>query len=210
MDKPGYLARLVKGIGIQVHQNVRRAFYAVAIRHGWRQADYRRWANRAELSEQWDERTAEVARLIPAGASVLELGAGRMTLARLLPAGCRYTPSDIVDRGAGTIVCDLNAPSLPPFPAHDIAVLSGVLEYITDVPRLAAHLVTVCPTVLATYMVADKPSLRQVLQRRARGWSNDYTAAGLIRVFEDAGFTCRQRMPWRTLEIFQFVRRHAA
>ena len=77
----------------------------------------------------------EIAKLIPAGSNVIEFGAGRRQLEKFLPAGCTYTPSDLVDRGPGTIVCDLNRPPLPDL-RHlrlKVAVFGGVLEYVADV-----------------------------------------------------------------------------
>ena len=45
-------------------------------------------------------------------------------------------PSDMVDRGPGTIICDLNIRPLPDLGSgtYDVAVLLGVLEYLRDVP----------------------------------------------------------------------------
>lgn len=204
------LAGLVKAKGIQMVQNIHRGFYAISVRHGLHRADYQRWSNRDELSEKWDERTAEIAKLIPAGASVVEFGAGKMVLKQLLPVDCQYTPSDLVDRGPGTLVMDLNSPVLPRLPPHDIAVLSGVVEYVADVPRLASYLATIAPKVIVAYMTVVGPSLRQSWQRRARGWSNDYTAVELMHLFGEAGYRFRERIPWRTLEIFQFDQDRAA
>ena len=101
------------------------------------------------------------------GSSVLEFGAGRMVLKQSLPEGCRDTPSDIVDRGPRTIVCDLNARTLPDFPHHDVAVFSGVLEYVHDVPRVVALLARTVDTVVASY--ADTDSVARRITRRAHG-----------------------------------------
>ena len=98
-------------------------------------ADYRRWKALQHHEQWWDERTEEMARLIPPGSIIIEFGAGRRQLERFLPPGCKYVPSNLVDRGPGTIVCDLNRLPLPDL-RHlclNVAVFGGVLEYVADV-----------------------------------------------------------------------------
>src|SRR5690348_9570014 len=68
-------------------------------------ADHARWSSPGGLEEWWVERTGILAQLLPAGSRVIEFGAGRRQLEKLLPNGCTYIPSDLVDRGPGTIVC---------------------------------------------------------------------------------------------------------
>src|SRR5205814_2229019 len=119
-------------------------------------SDYRRWGDSRSLSPDWDSRTEQIARLIPPGATVLEFGAGRMTLRNYLPEGCQYTPCDLVDRGGGTIVCDLNARELPAFPPLDVAVFSGVLEYINDINYLISHISGSVSTIIASYAVHER------------------------------------------------------
>lgn len=143
-----------------------------------------------------------MAALVPPGSSVIEFGAGRRILEGALPPGCRYTPSDLVDRGGGTIVCDLNAARLPDFDHHDVAVFSGVLEYVFDVSRLVSHLATRVNIVVASYATLD----RNRAGRRRHGWVNDFTEAEFMSVFESAGFVCDLREAWKTQTIFYFRR----
>lgn len=139
--------------------------------------------------------------LVSAGDSILEFGAGRMVLRDHIPPGCAYTPSDIVDRGAGTVVCDLNGP-LPDFAPHDVAVFSGVLEYVNNVPRLIEHLADVAKTIVVSYAVVDSnPD-----GRRSHGWVNDYTSEQFVSLFSRAGFVCDHEEMWKTQKIFRFVR----
>src|SRR5689334_4642044 len=71
-------------------------------------ADYDRWGTLNNLAKDWDSRTKQISGHIKPGSSVLEFGAGRLALVKFLPPDCKYTPSDLVDRGMGTIVADLN------------------------------------------------------------------------------------------------------
>lgn len=165
-------------------------------------ADYTRWATQTELSSEWDERTRLIAAQIKPGTSVLEFGAGRMILKQHLPEECLYTPSDLVDRGEGTLVCDLNGREIPAFPRHDVAVFSGVLEYINDLPRLVAHLAGSVNEVIASYAVLE----HNPRDRRANGWVNDFTSEQLLRIFAAAGFHPEHCVRWRNQMIYRFAK----
>jgi hypothetical protein len=170
-------------------------------------ANYRRWGNSSSLSPDWDSRTEQIAGLIAPGASVLEFGAGRMALLDHLPEGCRYTPSDLVDRGNGTIVCDLNARELPPFPPHDVAVFSGVLEYINDLSYLIVHVSKFVGVIITSY--ADAEHVSSTLVRRSQGWVNDYQSSQFEEIFARSGFRCDRVEDWRNQKIYRFVRARA-
>ena len=169
-------------------------------------SDRRRWSDPASLNRDWEERTRLLAAMIPAGASVLEFGAGARALQRYLPTGCRYTPSDLVDRGPGTLVCDLNARPLPRFDPHDVMVFAGVLTYLYDLPGLLGHLTGSCRQVLASYPPADRRGWRDRMQRRSNGWVNDYTAAELHALFATAGFTLIEERSWGAQKVCRYAR----
>ena len=169
-------------------------------------SDVDRWRRVENLHTSWDARTKVLASWVAPGASVLEFGAGRRTLETLLPADCRYTPSDLVDRGPGTIVVDLNATPLPEFPPHDVCVFSGVLEYVNDVPRLAHHLRQVCGVIVASYAPRRDRSVAELIERRRQGWVNDYTIEELLAVFEQEGFRCVLSQDHGTQRLVQLQR----
>lgn len=135
--------------------------------------DTSRWANMDSLATQWDARAALAADWIPDRVTVLDIGAGAMTLGTLLKPGCVYTPADVVERRPGCQVVDLNRREFP-VGRYDWLCYLGVLEYIHDVDWAlqAAHaaagrmIVTYC-----TYIGGD-PEVR-----RGMGWVNDYTQA---------------------------------
>ena len=139
-------------------------------------SDYQRWGNKQSLSPFWDSRTKKIANQIEPGTSVIEFGAGRLVLKTFLTENCSYTPSDLVDRGNGTIVCDLNSDTLPQFQAYDVAVFSGVLEYINNVPRLIRYLSSCVNVIIASYAVTDTNKRN----RRVHGWVNDYSSVQFI------------------------------
>ena len=156
-------------------------------------SDTLRWADERELNPQWDERAEIVAHHIPAGSRVLDFGAGRRSLERFLDPTCVYIPADLVSRGPGTVVLDLNRRPLPDL--HDlhanIAVFAGVLEYIRDVPSLVEWVSRQAPVCLVSYQLAQPRT--GVLRRWGRavvGWVNAYSREELQRLFEQGGFRC--------------------
>jgi hypothetical protein len=169
------------------------------------ESDHRRWVDPRSLSQEWDERTERIARLIPPGTTVLEFGAGRMKLRTCLPDGCSYTPSDLIDRGDGTIVCDLNQKELPAFPTRDVAVFAGVLEYINDISHVIAELRGAVNIIVASYVLYDDYPGR--FARRCQGWVNDYTAKDFEEIFVALGFERDHVETWYRHHIYRFVRR---
>ena len=168
-------------------------------------SDVRRWSDPSNLHPAWDARTVQMAALIPPGSRVLDVGAGAMVLRDHLPAGCAYTPLDLVARTPETIVCDLNSPTPPGLPASDVVVLSGVLEYVEDADRLLGHLYRVTTFVVASYAVARGGRMEKV-RRRASGWVNDYDGDRLVSLFLHHGFHCETSERWQDQMLYRFRR----
>jgi hypothetical protein len=179
-----------------------------------KQADYRRWGSSEGLEEWWDERTKALAALVPAGSTVIEFGAGRRQLERYLPERCTYIPSDLVDRGPGTIVCDLNRRPLPSLNdvAPTVAAFSGVLEYVQDPEAvilwlIASHVRTFVlsfdgmPTGLGWY-----GALKERRIRLQRGYMNNLTQSDLTDLMVKAGLACAEERTWTRQRLYRFVR----
>jgi hypothetical protein len=194
------LINLFKKILTRLNSYGRAAATVVRKRTG--KADYQRWSRPLSLALVWDDRTKLIANLIPPGSRIIEFGAGRLVLKDHLPENCTYTPSDLVDRGRGTIVCDLNSGSLPSLEPYNVAVFSGVLEYVNDVPRLVNCLAAHMNTVVASYAISDT----NISKRRAEGWVNDYSSDELLSVFKVAGFSPDRMLRWEKQEIYLFVK----
>ena len=169
--------------------------------------DYMRWIDESDelaFKPAWDSRTVLIAKFIKPDTSVLEFGAGKCKLKALLPSGCSYTPSDLFPRSEDTLVLNLNGDTLDELPPHDVAVFSGVLEYVEDIPRLARKLAGCVQTVLASYAVTDKnPDL---VSRVKAGWLNHFSTAELEAHFKEVGFTCIKKGMWNKQVIFTFQR----
>ena len=178
--------------------------------------DRARWED-ASAFDDWEERTRIIAGLIASGANVLEFGAGGRMLERHLDPASRYTPSDIVGRGPGTIVLDLNQRPLPDLTdrGFDVAIFAGVLEYIADLRSFLPWLARQVPSCIASYGCAhSRPRtlarLREHFRRAGSGWTNTLTETELVALFSDCGFALARTVDWKTPEgderIFEFTR----
>jgi hypothetical protein len=178
-------------------------------------ADYKRWKDPVNLQAWWDARTQQLAQLVPPGSRVLEFGAGRCRLRDFLTSDCSYTPSDLVDRGPGTLVCDLNQRPLPDLSgsAADVVVFGGVLEYIRDVPELIRWLAdSGVQTCVASFDAAPANGgvfnrFREMLRRSYYGYMNGLSKPDLQQIFERAGYACETQQTWTTQGIYRFVRK---
>lgn len=166
-------------------------------------SDKKRWEPIAEHNKSWKERTIKMAEFILPNSNVIEFGAGRMVLKDYLPEKCSYTPSDIVDRGNGTIICDLNKIDLPLFDYYDYCIFSGVLEYINNVPKLIKHLSTSIDTFIISYAIVKEGN---IISRGTNGWVNNYNNEEIIKIFEDNDYTITNKSKWLNQKIYVFKR----
>lgn len=160
-----------------------------------------RWAQAESLQDIWDERTDLMAGMIAPGASVLEFGAGKERLREVLPAGCDYQPCDIVARSEHTLVCDLNQ-SFPPLDRiWDVIVLSGVIEYIHDVPRLLTSVRANCRGCVLSYATTD--GLACMTTRLQSGWVNHLSRSAVERMLVQSGFTIDAQRSWKGQDLYR-------
>jgi D-ribose pyranose/furanose isomerase RbsD len=165
---------------------------------GEKQSDINRWKEAKELFEDWDERTALLASYVPSYSAVIEFGAGNMSLRNLIPENCSYIPSDLVKRFEETVVCDLNLPISIHLSPFDVAVFSGVLEYVFDVDAVFEQLEKEIPQVVLSYACADICTHN----RLGNGWLSDYTQDQLLTIFDRFGYQVVDKQEWRQQMIF--------
>ena len=152
-----------------------------------RKTDRARWSDPAALEPAWDARAELAAHFIPAGAHVLDLGCGIMSLQRFLPHGCSYQGCDLVARDPQTIVCDFNMGGFPTEAAIDADIISvlGVLEYVSDAEAFFTHLRSANCDVVLSYCAAD---LSGSIDRASLGWINHFSFLDLASLLDRHGF----------------------
>jgi Methyltransferase domain len=175
--------------------------------------DYGRWSDSRNIFASWESRTQRAAALVPPDSRVIEFGAGNRVLERHLHRSCTYTPSDIVDRGPATIVCDLNLRPLPNLgvDAYDVAVFMGVLEYVRDMPSVLDWLADLVSTCVLSYACArgSRYSASRMfgsVGRLKAGWLNSYRDDEIRLMFRQRGFVQSHEESWQNQRVFVFSR----
>lgn len=130
--------------------------------------------------DRWAERNAIVARYIPAGSSVIDLGAGYGGLARMLPRGCSYSGVDLPE-------FDMNRGRWPDG-RWDVAVMSGVLEYARFPAAVFRHLRELAPLAIVTYSHGGR--------RREPTWISDLGVDQFRELAAKAGWTAAEVDTW--------------
>jgi hypothetical protein len=146
--------------------------------------DTARWEDADNLDVAWERRAAAAATLVPNGARVLDLGAGREALARHIPPDASYVPADVVRRSDRTVVVDVNAGEFPSG-TFDVVATLGLLEYVHDLRALLTRVADASSTLVASYCVVTGGTRDPRLQR---GWMNDLVLADLLDLFVETGW----------------------
>ena len=121
---------------------------------------------------------------MPKGSRVLDLGAGHEALGRYLPAGCTYTPSDLVSRSSRTVVADLNRGELPAGD-FDVVAIIATLEFVYDVDALLAAIRQRAALAVLTYCARTSDDLDKRLEK---GFVNDFTRDELVLLCQKKGW----------------------
>jgi hypothetical protein len=142
----------------------------------WRQLEY--------FDPSWMVRIRAMAAFVPEGATVLDLGCGRMWLREILSPACTYFPVDYAKRDGATEVCDFSKYQFPNRTV-DVSFISGCLEYVEDVDWFVAKVAAAAPRCIVSYCALEEFPDREA--RKKRAWVNHLTRASLIQVFADKG-----------------------
>ena len=149
-----------------------------------------------------------IARLIPPGGSVTDVGAGLQNLRKLMPESTMYTPVDLIKRTTDTVVVDLNEESPEKLPQADYGVFSGVIEYIHTPSSVLAGSRARFKFIIVTYAAARKASAAEYLWRSTNGWVNHYSETDFELLLEKAGWAVLERSRWGDQIIFLAESRH--
>lgn len=147
----------------------------------------------AALQDRRDRRTRQAAAWLAGEAGVVDIGCGLMPLRDYLPQATRYVPVDIVERGPGTVLTDLNHDLLPPF-AERAAAMLGVVEYVVDLPRLFVQLRRFERVVLS-YNHSSVQDLLWALRLRRKdvNWLHRHGPLAFAQLIERAGWEIVRR-----------------
>jgi hypothetical protein len=178
-----------------------------------RRSDYDRWGDSDNLEKWWEARTQKMATLVPKGSRVVEFGAGSCRLKAWLDASCEYIPSDIVQRGPDTVICDLNRSPLPNL-AHlnvNVALFAGVLEYLGDLDGVVDWLSRFVESCIVSYDCVPcgltlPGRLRERFRRQYYGYLSDYTEDQLVAIFRRRGFANAHSDSWTNQRLFVFTK----
>lgn len=128
--------------------------------------------------------------------SLLDVGAGVMYVKELIDPDCLYKPLDNIERSYETMVADLNSPTcdLSKEGPFDLGFCSGILEYITDLPRLIKQLSVCCNRLVISYDCTDTPQNMikdgdlMDFRINTRGYENHYSKSEIIKLISNCGF----------------------
>jgi hypothetical protein len=183
---------------ITTYAKVARTF----LHHLLRRTDTKKW-NQFDFPLEWDQRSRQIATLIPPGSTVYEFGAGKSKLGEFLPQNCTLIESDVIERRPGMLIIDLNCRPFPSISgcAPCVAVFGGVFEYLSDsssVVQWAGQNFDLC--VVSYECAGEEPGwiewLRLRIRRIHEGWVNHYTEIQLSALFAKAGFRLVRTAVW--------------
>lgn len=148
--------------------------------------------NFTEEEGPWDNRYRELITLLDEECdSVMDCGAGNMSLRRMLDPKIKYVPIDHVPRYKETIVCDFNKREFPDI-FVDTAIASGILEYITlseiFIKNLCEHSKKVILSYCSLHM---RPNISY---RMSLGWKNHLTEGEIVKLFYQNGFILEEEL----------------
>lgn len=167
--------------------------------------DRQRWgATASYCSTDAAPRAQLAARFIADGARVLEVGAGAGALRDQIAGRCNWTGTDLQPVLAGVRPLNLESDPLPEGD-WDVIVMLGVLEYIHDTAGVMAKLFGGAGRLVMTYCLprSDMHTDELMRIRRARGWVNALTQAGLLAHAASAGFELVQAAPVNSAQDFE-------
>lgn len=125
--------------------------------------------------------------------SVVDYGAGKMYLWEYLGREIEYFPVDYIRRNEQTILCDLNQGVFPEIQA-DVAVCSGVLEFIDTAEALLVHVCTYTKRmVILSYLGID--NFPDIEGRRASAYVSDLSEKQILDLMASNGFRLGRKVP---------------
>lgn len=145
----------------------------------------------------WRRRCALVARAIPEGVSVLDIGGGFGNLFRFLK-NCRYLSLDTDAWTDHTIKADFNKGQFPDMhPKFQIIVCQGILEYIDEPEKFLEKIKKYGDTMLLTYRTGRTDPKQK----------NGFSFEELKNIIKEAGWDIIFQRPVARMQRFFYCRK---
>ena len=139
------------------------------------------WTSETEFDTAWKKRIELMASYIDIPGKVADFGCGMMWLENFLKSENSYVPIDYIRRDERTIVIDLNVGPISAINA-EIAFLSGILEYIEDIPKFISQLTdNNFKLIILSYCTLEKNS--DVGVRKSLNWVSHVSLFELLSLF---------------------------
>lgn len=169
--------------------------------------DLTRWSTLqvSDAPPSWNGRNTTLAKYIPANSTILDIGAGNQALKRLIPESCSYQAVDCVDNGEDVFVIDFNTVDTSTVSlraSYDIAVCSGIMEYIHDADNFFRFVVNHANNVIFTYVPNE---VRLDKDNGNNGWVPGLTTDELLALFDRVGLEIVYRDKFRRHLIFMLA-----
>lgn len=149
----------------------------------------RRWREVARNPRpNWDGRNEIIAKLIPAGSSVIDLGCGSQTLRRHLDPSCKYQPCDVIQSTPDVIYCDFNSGIYPNVNvSYDYVICSGVFEYIRNPEEFLKKNSLLGKVMILSYNPLYHVPEDSKIRRLNLDWINHFTKPEVEALFDKVG-----------------------
>lgn len=159
-----------------------------------RGTNLRRWEKNTRETPSWDSRNRTIAALVPPGITVLDVGAGAQTMRQHLKGITLYTPCDLFQTTPDTLICDFNRGILPKVPSrHDLAICSGILEYVHDPDVFFKFLTSNSKDLILSYNVFLPGDSR--VERLSKDWINHFSLDEIRALVKRYGYRIADEIP---------------
>lgn len=140
----------------------------------------------------WDDRYRELITLLDTNCrTLMDCGAGNMSLKRMINSEIKYYPVDNIPRYSETIVCDFNREDFPDIYV-DTIVACGILEYVILPEEFIKKMCEHSNTVLLSYCSLQMRS--DISYRLSLGWKNHLTEGEIVKMFFQNGFVIKDEI----------------
>lgn len=165
-------------------------------------SDPMRWGQEDSYPQWWSKRAEIAAAYTQEGDSLLELGVGAGDYRRLVNGKVFYTGLDLNPLSEDVIQCDLEKDHLPEG-NFDTVVILGVLEYLSDVPRIIEEVSKITRKVIFSYCVPAGKSEEISNYRAEKDWINAFSEDEILNPFMRNSFSLVKETVFDDLEYFK-------